>query len=180
MQNGELVQIGTGCEATNDGRHIVEDHCRQCGGSAGVKAELDRLTTERDELEGIVETLQGFRAERNTAREENKNLKDLLRSCHSALAGWMASGTLCEGRAETLYGELSMAGCGPKAEQKPERAVDKLTRVNAPHDVDIETLSKALIAHHIWGWGSEIMVGEAKFAELVQALTALERKATDG
>ena len=38
MQNGEVVQIGTGCPATNDGQHQAEDWCRQCGGVAGVKA----------------------------------------------------------------------------------------------------------------------------------------------
>ena len=60
MQNGEVVQIGTGCPATNDGQHQAEDWCRQCGGVAGVKAlqdeieQLKRLLREvQDELYDI-------------------------------------------------------------------------------------------------------------------------------
>ncbi len=51
MQNGDIVQIGSGCTQTNDGKHQVEDHCRMCGQSAGlyeVTADAKRYRFIRD------------------------------------------------------------------------------------------------------------------------------------
>ncbi len=53
MQNGDIVQIGSGCSQTNDGKHQVEDHCRMCGQSAGlneVAADAKRYRFIREHL----------------------------------------------------------------------------------------------------------------------------------
>ena len=46
MQSGNIVQVGTGCPATTDGQHHVEDWCRVCGGPAGV----EQLRQQRNDL----------------------------------------------------------------------------------------------------------------------------------
>lgn len=55
MQNGDIVQIGSGCSQTNDGKHQVEDHCRMCGQSAGLK----KISENEQLIERIYEIVVG-------------------------------------------------------------------------------------------------------------------------
>jgi len=53
MQNGDIIQIGSGCPATNDGLHQVEDWCRMCGRISvlnGVAADAKRYRFIRDKM----------------------------------------------------------------------------------------------------------------------------------
>lgn len=54
MQEGEIVQIGSGCPATKSGKHQCEDHCRVCGGVAGV-ADLQADKEWTEELIRLIE-----------------------------------------------------------------------------------------------------------------------------
>lgn len=47
MQNGEIVQIGSGCPCTNSGKHQLEDWCRMCGGKTDVQELLNLIKAAR-------------------------------------------------------------------------------------------------------------------------------------
>ncbi len=56
MQDGSIVRLGTGCPKTRDGKHHVEDHCRQCGGPVGL-AELVGKPIDHRVLDSIARML---------------------------------------------------------------------------------------------------------------------------